>query len=144
MNENFRSSEAFIKAMNLFFLPQQDFDTFHFDEGKQAIKYIPVNSPANNTAAQLNYRGKQCIPFSVNAQHNKESIGQAVAAQVIDLLSNKEYRILKNNKERRIKDCDIGILVRQNKEAEDIKKILTKYGVPAVTIGDAKVLQSKE
>ncbi|MEP6597111.1 MAG: UvrD-helicase domain-containing protein, partial [Ginsengibacter sp.] len=144
MNENFRSSEAFIKAMNQFFLPQEDFDTFHFAEGKQAITYKPVSSPANNTAGQLNIKSNQAIPVSINAQPNKESIEEAVAGQVIDLLSNKEYRILKNNKDRGIKPSDIGILVRQNREADDIKKILTKYGIPAVTISDAKVLQSKE
>jgi exodeoxyribonuclease V beta subunit len=130
--------------MNLFFLPHEDFDTFHFAEGEQAIKYIPVNSPADNTAGQLDLKGKQCVPISVTEQSNKEQIEEAVAAQVIELLSNKEYTIERNNKERCIKPSDIGILVRQNIEADRIKAILTKYGIPAVTISDAKVLQSKE
>ena len=144
MNENFRSSATLIKAMNLFFMPFKDFDTFNFAASEQAIRYIPVNSPTNNSAGQLNLNGKQCTPISVNAQQNKDLIKEAVAGQVIDLLSNKEYNIFKNDKRRYIKPSDIGILVRQNSEADNIKNILTKYGIPAVTIGDAKVLQSKE
>ena len=143
MNENFRSSEKFIEAMNVFFQPEKDFDTFYFPADEQSITYIPVISPATNTMGQLSLNGRQCVPISVNTQPNKNSIEQAVAAQVIDLLSNKGYHIIKNGK-RSLKPSDIGILVRSNDNAGDIKNSLAKYGIPAVTISNDKVLQSDE
>ena len=144
MNENYRSSESFIKAMNLFFQPAPDFDTFHFPADEQAITYIPVNSPASNTKGQLNLKGEECVPITINNQPNKDSIFEAVTAQVVELLSNKDFCISKNDKERNLKPSDIGILVRSNKEGSSIKNGLAKYGIPAVTIGDAKVLESEE
>ncbi|MBC7886899.1 MAG: exodeoxyribonuclease V subunit beta [Ferruginibacter sp.] len=149
MNENYRSTESFIKAMNLFFQPEPGFDTFHFpkkdhSKNEHAIDYIPVNSPAENTKGKLNFNDKEIIPISVSTQSNKASINAAVTAQVIDLLSNKGYTILKDDKIRSIQPSDIGILVRSNKEGNDIKNGLAGYGIPAVTIGDAKVLESAE
>jgi exodeoxyribonuclease V beta subunit len=143
MNENFRSSEKFIEAMNVFFQPEKDFNTFYFPADEQSITYIPVISPAINTMGQLSGKGGQCVPISVNTQPNKDSIVQAVTAQVIELLSNRDYVITKNEK-RSLKPSDIGILVRSNKEAETVKISLAKYGIPAVTISNDKVLQSAE
>ena len=144
MNENYRSSEAYIKAMNVFFQPTADFDTFHYPPGEQSIQYIPVNSPATNTKGQLLFNEEECVPISINYQPNKPAIEYAVAAQVIELLSNKNLKIFKNNVYRSIKPSDIGILVRKNKEGNQIKTVLAKFGLPAITIGDAKVLESAE
>src|SRR5690606_4572924 len=49
MNQNYRSSESFIKAMNLFFSPTDDFDTFCFPGEENTIDYLPVESPIPNT-----------------------------------------------------------------------------------------------
>ena len=144
MNENYRSSAAFIEAMNQFFQPVPGFDTFHFAAGEQAITYIPVNSPEGNSKGWLNKDGAPAVPISINTQPNKESIADAVAAQVGDLLSGTGYTIFKNKKGRNCKPSDIGILVRSNKEAAIIKNNLARYGIPAVTIGDAKVLESDD
>jgi len=144
MNENYRSSEDYIKAMNVFFQPTPNFDTFHFGLNNQAITYIPVNSPADNTKGNLKFGDSNCIPISINEQPNKQVIEIAVTAQVIDLLTNEAYTIFKNNSARKILPSDIGILVRSNTEGNSIKAALAKYGIPAVTIGDAKVLESNE
>ncbi len=144
MNENYRSSEEYIRAMNLFFQPTVDFDTFHYPPGEQAITYIPVNSPDINTKGKLLLDNRVCTPISINYQPNKPSIEEAVAAQVVALLNNPKYLISKNGIERNIKPSDIGILVRKNKEGNSIKRVLAKYGLPAITIGDAKVLESEE
>ena len=144
MNENYRSSVSFIQAMNTFFLPVAGFDTFHFPEDEQSIQYIEVKSPDVNTKGQLQLNSAPVVPISINPQPNTEAIELAVAAQVINLLSNKNYTIAKNNDTRSIRPSDIGILVRKNKEGHAIKAVLAKYGIPAVTIGDAKVLESEE
>ena len=147
MNENYRSSKRFIEAMNLFFQPSAGFDTFHFSvnpnaENRHAIEYIRVNSPFENTKGFLKYNETECVPISICKQPTKPAITDAVAAQVIDLLSNKAYSIFKAGKKRQLQPSDIGILVRSNSDGKNIKNQLTKYGIPAVTIGDAKVLQS--
>jgi exodeoxyribonuclease V beta subunit len=48
MNENFRSSERMIEAMNLFFQPDEEFDAFFFKNSEDAINYIEVSSPSPN------------------------------------------------------------------------------------------------
>ena len=149
MNENYRSSESFIRAMNLFFQPIPSFDTFHFPNkdtstNEHSIEYIPVNSPAENTKGVLHFNGKESTPISISNHPNKPSIVIAVAAQVIDLLSNKSYSIHQTGKVRNLQPSDIGILVRSNGEGSNIKSALAKYGIPAVTIGDAKVLECGE
>ena len=144
MNENYRSSKAYIKAMNAFFQPENEFDTFHYPVGSQSIIYIPVNSPKENTKGILKFNGVDAVPISINTQPNKEAIAVNVTATVIEVLSNKNYQIFKNNSERNIRPSDIGILVRSNKEGNQIKARLSQHGIPAVTIGDAKVLESEE
>jgi len=144
MNENFRSSAAMIEAMNIFFEPVPGFDTFFFKEASDAIKYIPVDSPAFNKKGLMNNNGKSLIPISITKLPNNDSIDNAVAAQIIDLLENKEYKIGNPNDEKNIKPTDIGVLVKTNKQGRRVKNILARFGIPAVTIGDDKVLQSDE
>ncbi len=143
MNENYRSSERLIKAMNQFFIPEPGFDTFHFGEADDAIQYIFVNSPVPNTKGYLQKDGAECIPISIGTYANKTEIADAVCAQVIDLLSSGSY-VISKNENRKILPSDIGILVRSNVEGHTIKNALSRFGIPAVTIGDAKVLSSQE
>ena len=72
--------------------------------------------------------GAECVPISINHQPKKESIETATTAQIIDLLSNNNYQISKNNIVRNIKPSDIGILVRSNKEGIQIKRNLAQHG----------------
>src|ERR1039458_2864264 len=67
MNENFRSTESFIDAMNVFFQPTPDFDTFHFPPDEQAIQYFRVNSPVPNTKGQFNFNNEECIPITISS-----------------------------------------------------------------------------
>ena len=144
MNHNYRSSESLIKAMNLFFKPDEDFDTFHFENAEDAIEYIEVNSPSPNTKGNLVYGNEIDIPISITRLPNKESICNALGAQVIQLLSCKTYVIDESGEKREVRPSDIGILVRGNQEGRAVKAILARYGIPALTIGDAKVLKSAE
>jgi exodeoxyribonuclease V beta subunit len=143
MNNNYRSSEPYIGAMNLFFKPQEDFDTFYFQQSESAIEYIQVDSPVPNSKGQLLNGNQAEVPMSVIAAAKKEDLCDAVTAQVIELLSNS-YFIKDNKGQRPVRPADIGILVRKNKEGQLIKRKLAEYGIPAVTIGDAKVLKSDE
>ncbi|NLR79122.1 exodeoxyribonuclease V subunit beta [Chitinophaga eiseniae] len=144
MDQNFRSSESLIRAMNLFFKPTPDFDTFNFGQETNSIDYIEVNSPANNNKGDLfNGRDKE-VPIAVITCEKKESVCTAVAAQVAQLLLNKDYHITNDKGPRSITPSDIGILVRTGQEGKDIKHALAKLGIPAVTIDEARVLRTGE
>lgn len=144
MNNNYRSSASLIDAMNVFFNPNEDFDAFHFEHEEQKINYINVESPSPNTKGQLLFSDDEVVPMTIVELSNKSEICEAVARNVLELLANNNWTIEANGKPRKINPSDIGILVRGNKEGQDIKFKLAALGIPAVTIGDAKVLQSEE
>lgn len=144
MNQNFRSAENLIRAMNIFFEPTPGFDTFDFGGERDSIDYIPVNSPENNTKGYLFKGNRKEVPIEVIACDKKETICETVAAQIAQLLLDKEYRIENDKGARAITPSDIGILVRTGQEGKDIKHALAKLGIPAVTIDEARVLRSAE
>lgn len=144
MNHNFRSSEPFIEAMNTFFLPVDDFDTFYFNGEGNAINYIKVESPERNSKGLL-FRGEAAdVPISVFNASNSNELAESVAAQVALLLKSGEYTIGNEENRRPVKPSDIGILVRTGRQGREVKTQLARLGVPAVTVDDARVLQSEE
>ena len=144
MNHNYRSSARMIHAMNQFFLPEPDFDTFFFEEQSTAIDYFPVESPIPNTKGEL-LQGEVAAPaFTIFSLDKKSLLLEAVAAQVTLLLQDESYQIDKKGIRRRIVPSDIGILVRTGAQGRDVKAQLGRSGIPSVTIDDAKVLQSEE
>ena len=144
MNQNYRSSEGFIQAMNVFFQPVDGFDTFYFEGEEDGINYIPVDSPIPNRKGMLLKGKTEDIPITIFEESNKDKISKAVCAQIIQLLENDEYLIEKNGEKRNIKPTDIGVLVRSKVEAQIIKSHLANHGIPAITIDDSKVLESQE
>jgi exodeoxyribonuclease V beta subunit len=144
MNHNFRSSAPFIDAMNHFFLPEDNFDTFYFSGEGNAINYIHVESPERNTKGLL-FKGDEAdVPISVFTASNNHELSGIVAAQVALLLKKGAYSIGDEESIRPVKPSDIGILVRTGRQGRDVKAQLAKLGIPAVTVDDAKVLQSEE
>ncbi len=161
MNRNFRSATDFIEAMNRFFLPAKDFDTFYFKGEGDAIEYIPVESPDKNAKGSFYYDTIRQSPISIQILPKKEDIAPSVAAQVALLLQGGAYQIHKDSidpeqpvnapgqstrdsGQRSLLPSDIGILVRTGREGKDIKAALSKLGIPAVTLDDSRVLQSEE
>ncbi|QAA80724.1 exodeoxyribonuclease V subunit beta [Aequorivita sp. H23M31] len=145
MQTNYRSSKNLVDALNHFFLPEVGFDTFYYETDSEngeesAIEYIPVSTPKGSTKGEMHYGGEAVVPVSVYTDQNKGNIRVQVVKQISDLLNNPEYTI----KGRRIKPSDIGILVRSNAEANDIKASLSRVNIPAVTVTDSKVVQSLE
>jgi exodeoxyribonuclease V beta subunit len=82
--------------------------------------------------------------MSIFENKNGGEIINAVAATVIDLLSNEDYVIVEKNSRRRVRPSDIGILVRSKKNGKNIKESLAGYKIPAVTIDDAKLSDTDE
>ncbi|GEO10951.1 exodeoxyribonuclease V subunit beta [Segetibacter aerophilus] len=144
MNVNYRSSASFINAMNLFFKPRIDFDTFYFNGHQHSIDYIKVESPRDNNKGGLYLNGQQDVPITIYGNQNNSEIAETVTAQIINLLEKEKFTIVEKGISRRIRPSDIGILVRKNKQAIAVKACLAKRGIPAVTIDDTKILQSEE
>lgn len=143
MNENFRSAKDLINAMNIFFQPKPDFDTFHFKDAPEAITYRQVLSPEPNTKGSLIKEGSGVAPITITMVSKLEEIYRAVAVQIIELLSSS-FKIVKDGREKSISPSDIGILVRTRSQAVEMKSVLAYHRIPAVTIDDAKILQSEE
>jgi len=144
MNQNYRSSENFIRAMNMFFLPTDNFDTFNFGFEKDAIRYINVDSPQPNHKGVLCNGQEEEVAITIFENKLADDLYQTVCAQIIQLLENESFQIKKNGEKRRIKPSDIGVLVRTKGQGRKIKMHLAKYGIPAITIDDSKVLQTLE
>ncbi|RYY99420.1 MAG: hypothetical protein EOO11_05020 [Chitinophagaceae bacterium] len=144
MNRNFRSNRRLIEAMNLFFLPQQGFDTFAFASGAESIDYMPVEAPVDGDKPYLHKDGAPDVPISFSNLPKKEDIQQSLCAQVEELLYSGRYSIAEEGRPRPVRNSDIGILVRGNRDGRQIKELLARRGIAAVTISEDKVLRSGE
>ncbi|SFF95744.1 DNA helicase/exodeoxyribonuclease V, beta subunit [Salegentibacter agarivorans] len=146
MDVSFRSTEKMTKALNIFFKPSDDFDTFHTaqslesKEEKLNINYIPVSSgKKDKNAVGVTDATGNAIPLRIFTEENKDDILYHSVSLVKNLLG-PDY--LLNNK--RIKPSDIGILVRNGYEGEDLKHELTVAEVKAITMNDNKIFSAKE
>lgn len=142
MSTNFRSATSLIAAFNHFFKPVDDFDTFYFEGATDEIVYLPVDAPNPNDKGILAYNGTEVTPISFYREDI--DIPTRVAMQVAELLSNPNYRIIKNNQSRAITPADIAILVRTNYESPKIKAALSKYKIPAINKESEKILEKAE
>lgn len=147
MNTNHRSAESYIDAMNDFFMPIPNFDTFYFNNDPtipNAINYINVGSPDPNTKGQLLCNDHPIDPIKVSMHDNKKLLRKSVKGIITDLFTTGKYQIEKEGVKRAIKPSDIGILVKSNKDALAIKLLLSSLRIPAITIDDTRLLATKE
>jgi exodeoxyribonuclease V beta subunit len=144
MNVNFRSSTPLIEAMNDFFLPAEDFDTFSFPDKANRISYTKVQSPVDNKKGVLLYDGVVDMPVSLFSTDKKETVMYGVALQIQALLTDEKYFIAGNGQTRRIKPSDIGILVRKNSDGIGVKNYLAQKGIPAILMDDKRIFASQE
>jgi exodeoxyribonuclease V beta subunit len=147
MNTNHRSAENYIKAMNNFFMPSPNFDTFFFGNDpvlSKDISYINVESPIPNQKGQLLCNDLPMDPIKVSIHPNKKLLKTSIKGIIIDLFTPGKYKIEKDGKKRDILPSDLGILVKSNKEALAIKFILSSIRVPAITIDDTRLLSTHE
>jgi exodeoxyribonuclease V beta subunit len=144
MNQNYRSSASYIDAMNHFFKPSPDFNTFHFEGKEQQINYINVESPAKGNTGSLTINEEMASPLSIYQSKNKgENNGQLII-QIIKLLNNESYIIDAKGERKKVLPQDIGILVRSKSAGQEIKRLLAVHNIPAITINDGKVLQTED
>lgn len=150
MEENYRSSSKYIDAMNVFFrnIPGV-FETFNLPT---QVEYMPINFPLNNarTLGELSdiSNEDQLEPIQIEMYQNKKDQRKRFIRDIKDLLTiDSTIRIPDNiipGTTRPVKPSDIGILVKKNKDALLIKKLLNKYGIPAIIIDDSNIFETHE
>lgn len=144
MNRSFRSSRTLIDALNHFFLPYPEFDTFHFKGAQSRIDFQPVDSPEPNRKGVIWKDGVQDTPISIYTADNVGLRHEAVAAQVYELLCSGRYQLGTEDERRSIRPSDIGILVRRGATGKEVQSLLSQLGIPSVCVDETKVLQSEE
>lgn len=144
MNTNYRSTPDLIRAMNRFFLPTPDFDTFHFGTQQESVKYLPVDAPAQSDKGVLHYDGKPLTPMQIFKAGNWNIIQQETGRLILQLLTDEKFRIVRNGQQYRIYPRDIGILVRSKKHGQAIKDRLNEINLPSVFISDQTIMQTEE
>lgn len=144
MNKNFRSSARMVEALNRFFQPEPDFDVFAYEGQENKIEYHQVDSKGKKMELLLG--GKQAVPLTLTTKKNNESIIKDTALGILDLLVNEGWKFVnaETGEERSVRTSDIGVLVRTKKQGDEIKKALAKYGIPAVSVTEAKIFKSVE
>lgn len=145
MNTNFRSSKAMITAMNVFFSPAEQFDTFYFKEEKPGIHYTQVHAPDGDTKGQLLWNGTPVTSIQMVEGGSQALLQDATLGWVAQLLDQASGYQLQDKKELRgIRPSDIGILVRTNEQGRAIKDLLSAYNIPSITIDEAKIFHTAE
>lgn len=138
MNKNFRSSQQMVEAANTFFLPEENFDTFYYDDPEQGIRYHSVDHTSNIGHVLNNNEKTAAIEFF--PYPNEGAFLQNAANLISQLISGEHYIKEKDGSIRRIVPADIGVLVRSNKRGKKVKLLLEELGVPSVQISDEKIL----
>jgi len=132
MNENFRSTQKLIDALNTIFAIEDPFDD-------PDISYYPV-SKGDIELGIMTEAGTEVVPVSVNSFPNNQEITGFVKTEILRLLMQKDILINGN----RIQPSDVAVLVRNRFQASDIKKALSEVNIPSVTIDESSVLSSVE
>lgn len=145
MNTNFRSSPRLLKALNQFFLPGEGFDTFYFPDKESAIKYVNVDAnPAFNVDNDLHYGDEKFPPLNIERAKVNEEILDGLSYKILELLTDKKYRIGRGEHSRPVRPSDIAVLVSDHKFGNKVKEKLNDKNIPAVVFNDEKIMESSE
>jgi ATP-dependent exoDNAse (exonuclease V) beta subunit len=149
MPNNYRSTMRYIAAMNEYFQPagaQVEFDLFHHPK----MKYFEVQAPSPpKREGGLHYNGKEVDPMRILWCENASDLVKRTVALLAELLrrpaSDAEgYLWYGTYGNQRVEAGQIGVLVRTNKEGRKLKKRLARMSIPAVVVGDERILESAE
>jgi exodeoxyribonuclease V beta subunit len=151
MKENFRSSSMYIDAMNLFFTAfPPDFETFNMpgEVEYQNINFPQIGARTLNEIMDTDTES-DLLPMNIEMYQAKPDMYKRFMRDIQGLLKGNTTIKIPDAKEttteyRKVRASDIGVLVRTKKQANSIKKLLSKYGIPAVKIDDANIFETIE
>ena len=149
MKNNFRSTSPLIDAMNEFFPAGTSCDSENLKVSdpfcSDEIQYEKVE-PGNENLLEVLYHENTASAFDIvnheKGDNNNSDLFEAAGREVMDLLNN--HYLIDDNIKRKVLPQDIGILMRQNKEAILMKDVLSKYNIPAIVIDGTKVIDTDE
>lgn len=136
MDQNFRSNNLLINEFNDFF----NIDNPFLDD---EIEYQKVTCGKTKLGFLANETHNQLDAFDFFTYKNKPSIHKHLVESILMMLT-KPYQIVEEGNNRKIEPKDIGILVRSNAEAKELKLAFGKRGIPTVVVDDSKIFQAKE
>ena len=150
--ENWRSSSNYISAINAVFGGRKD--PFVFSE----IPFHPAIPAPGKNAPRLEIDGRIAPPLelwlmnaetvtgsaaAVKTTRAREMISSAVAKEISRILA-----LAGNNRamlgDRPLREADIAVLVRTNKEARMIRETLSAAGIPSVIHGTGNLFETRE
>jgi len=134
LTTNWRSTPSLIQAINTVF--QNHLKPFYLEEiNFSNAKPAQETSSAFQPALHIHFLERQTQQKTLSKATGRKNIAYFVAHQISTLLNDK------NNKTNA---GDIAILVRKNKEAHLIQRILQHYKIPAVLYSHENIFSSDE
>jgi exodeoxyribonuclease V beta subunit len=135
MRSNFRSNQALLDNLNTFFDVENPFND-------PDIEYTNVHCGKTSLGNLVDSQGIEMSSFECFTYSSRKEIIEPHLVQKTVQLLTQGYKIREKETDRLIRPNDIGILVKSNKEAKEIKLALGLKGVPAVVVDDSKVFSS--
>lgn len=138
MNLNFRATPLLVKATNLMLGKEKSPDLFLDDQ----IVYQEVSS-GNTELGEMMKNGNPVIPIELTEVDDDKANIAFVCGEIIALLSGDTV-ITYKGVQRKITPADIGVIVRTNFQANEIRRNLLELGVPAMAKDRNMVFSSAE
>ena len=135
MRSNFRSNQALLDNLNTFFDIENPFND-------PDIEYTNVHCGKTSLGNLVDSQGEETASFECFTYSGKKEAVEPHLVQKIIKLLTQGFKIREKETDRLLRPNDIGILVKSNKEAKEIKLALGRKGVPAVVVDDSKVFSS--
>jgi len=136
MDKNYRSSAAYVAAIEEFYRRCED--PFNTAESELDLNFLSVEANKNSTTG-LKKDDEELWALQIFDGETKAKIKPKIPKLVHEIL---EGGYLLNGKD--VKNSDIGILVRTNNEAAQIKGLLAEAGIHAITIDDSQVFRDSQ
>jgi exodeoxyribonuclease V beta subunit len=148
MKENFRSSKRMIDAMNAYFQEVGDFDVFLLNGD---VRYIDVGYPDQpKTSGELLDVSATTpdVPIEIQVSRNKSELKKRLMGQLAGLIGTQAKARIPDphapEGHRKVRYSDIGVLVRKNNEAREIKRLLSNFGIPSIQIDETSIFETDE
>ena len=148
LSVNFRSSNAYIAAMNDFFKDVDGNDFFNNpDAPKLDYGNVPIQTPNENKKA-FNHPSQTPLPLLSYATDNAKlkSTAPKTIADEIQWLVNQSGCVITNNENNvlPVSYGDIAVLVRSRATGEEVEKALRNLGIPCVWNGGTNIFSTQE
>jgi len=144
LSTNFRSSPEIIDSVNSIFSRNNSFID-------KEINFYNSKSISKDEKLLLNETTSDCKPIKLvyfqdgfNADTMFKEIAKETLIEVLKILNNEAAFIVASGVRRRILPGDLAILITENNDANSIKNLFLKHGIPAVTRSQESVFDSAE